>query len=76
MKFEPKKILVGAVLLGTCLMGVGCSTVEPWQKGNLADYTMRSDRDELASVMTSHIHFSREAAAGGEGVGGGGCGCN
>jgi hypothetical protein len=54
----------------------GCVTVEPYQKGNLADYTMRSDRDELASVMTSHIQFSREASTGGEGVGGGGCGCN
>ena len=54
----------------------GCATVEPYQKGNLADYTMRSDRDELASVMTSHIQFSREASTGGEGVGGGGCGCN
>jgi len=53
-----------------------CSTVAPYQKGNLADYTMRSDRDELASVMTSHIQFSREATTGGEGVGGGGCGCN
>jgi hypothetical protein len=54
----------------------GSATVEPYQKGNLADYTMRSDRDELASVMTSHIQFSREASTGGEGVGGGGCGCN
>ena len=54
----------------------GCSTVAPYQKGNLADYTMRSDRDELATIMTSHIQFSREATTGGEGVGGGGCGCN
>ncbi len=61
---------LGAVALSAC------STVEPYQKGNLADYTMRSDRDELASVMTSHIQFSREASTGGEGVGGGGCGCN
>lgn len=58
------------------IFAVGCSTVEPYQKGNLSDYTMRSDRDELASVMTSHIQFSREATTGGEGVGGGGCGCN
>lgn len=55
---------------------ISCSTVEPYQKGNLSDYTMRSDRDELASVMTAHIQFSREATTGGEGVGGGGCGCN
>ncbi len=62
--------------LSLLVLFTGCATVEPWQKGNLADYTMRSDRDELASVMTSHIQFSREATTGGEGVGGGGCGCN
>lgn len=54
----------------------GCSTVEPWQKGNLADYTMRDDRDTLSKTMTAHVQFSREASAGGDGVGGGGCGCN
>ena len=63
------------VLLALAFLS-GCATVEPYQKGNLADYTMRSDRDELAKVMTSHIQFSREASTGGEGVGGGGCGCN
>jgi len=63
-------ILVSAIAFS------GCSTVAPYQKGNLADYTMRSDRDELAAVMTSHIQYSREATTGGEGVGGGGCGCN
>ena len=26
--------------------------------------------------MADHMYFSREAAFGGEGVGGGGCGCN
>jgi hypothetical protein len=67
-----------AWVIGALFMAAfsGCATVEPYQKGNLADYTMRSDRDELASVMTSHIQFSREASTGGEGVGGGGCGCN
>lgn len=66
-------------LSGICLAGflfTGCQSVEPWQKGNLSDYTMRSDRDALESVMTSHIYFSRESTSGGEGVGGGGCGCN
>lgn len=58
------------------LLFSGCATVEPYQKGNLADYTMRDDRDELSSVMSAHIQFSREATTGGEGVGGGGCGCN
>ena len=53
-----------------------CTTVEPWEKGNLADYTMRSDRDPLYDVMSEHIYFSRESSSGGRGVGGGGCGCN
>ena len=41
-----------------------------------ADYTMRADRDPLADSLHEHIYFTREAAAGGRGVGGGGCGCN
>lgn len=67
------------MLAGACLGGLlltGCETVQPWEKGNLADYAMRDDRDELENVMTAHVTFSREASTGGEGVGGGGCGCN
>ena len=67
-------ILGAAAALALCLGG--CATVEPYQKGTLADYSMRADRDELSNVMNSHIQFSREATTGGEGVGGGGCGCN
>ncbi len=76
MKRIFQNLFAGAAFAAFVSFGVGCSTVEPYQKGNLSDYTMRSDRDELASVMTSHIQFSREATTGGEGVGGGGCGCN
>ncbi len=54
----------------------GCTTVQPWERGYLADYTMRSDRDALHVGMNEHIYFSREASSGGRGVGGGGCGCN
>jgi len=54
----------------------GCSTVKPWERGTLADYTMRADRDGLGDAQDDHIFFSREAATGGRGVGGGGCGCN
>ena len=75
MKKTLKKISLLAVL-GSLFAMVGCETVEPYQKGNLANYTMKSDRDALESVMTNHITFSREASSGGEGVGGGGCGCN
>lgn len=54
----------------------GCQNVKPWQRGTLADYTMRSDRDPIGSAQQEHIFFSREMASGGRGVGGGGCGCN
>jgi len=54
----------------------GCTTVHPWERAALADYPMRPDRDSLATAMTEHIYFSREASSGGRGVGGSGCGCN
>ncbi len=54
----------------------GCQHVEPWERGTLADYTMRADRDPLTVVNNEHMWFSREASNGGRGVGGGGCGCN
>lgn len=58
------------------LLGSGCAKVQPWQRGTLADYTMRPDRDPISIAMAEHMWFSREAASGGRGVGGGGCGCN
>lgn len=77
MKQTSKKRVFWALIL-TALGGVfsGCATVEPWQRGNLADYTMRQDRDPLNVAMSEHVYFSREASTGGRGVGGGGCGCN
>jgi len=54
----------------------GCDTVEPWEKGALAQYTMLADRDPLDPTMAEHIYYTREASHGGGGVGGGGCGCN
>ncbi len=72
--------LLAALLAGAALGG-GCASfnpvrVQPWQRATLADYTMRPDRDPLATAMAEHIYFSRESATGGRGVGGSGCGCN
>lgn len=53
-----------------------CIAVHPWQRGKLAEYSMRPDRDPLALTLGEHVFFSREAATGGRGIGGGGCGCN
>lgn len=54
----------------------GCDSVEPWEKGALAQYSMLADRDKLDSTMADHVFYTREASHGGSGVGGGGCGCN
>ena len=54
----------------------GCASVQPWERAHLGDYLMRSDRDPLDDSLAEHVYFTREAAAGGRGVGGGGCGCN
>lgn len=67
-------LALGALL--AALLCSGCSTVQPWERATLADYTMKSDRDPLQTAMNEHIYFSREASTGGRGVGGSGCGCN
>ena len=72
MKTKSFFFLASALLI----FGSGCANVKPWQRGHLADYTMRADRDPLGTGQAEHIWFSREEASGGRGVGGGGCGCN
>jgi len=70
------KVGISCFLLTSLLLSAGCQNVKPWQRGTLADVSMRSDRDPLGSALDNHIFFSREAAEGGQSVGGGGCGCN
>ncbi len=70
------KILFVLSLVAAALAGTGCTTVQPWERGRLAEYSMRADRDPFDDSMQEHVYFTREAAAGGRGVGGGGCGCN
>jgi hypothetical protein len=69
-------VLLCITLTSLALGLVGCANVKPWQRGTLADYTMRPDRDPLNDLFSEHVYFTREAASGGRGVGGGGCGCN
>ena len=53
-----------------------CATVEPWERGRLAQPEMALDIDPLAAELEQHTYFSKEGASGGTGTAGGGCGCN
>lgn len=75
-----KKRLASPVAVATAcalsILLVGCDTVQPWQKGNLAKPDMAFDSDPLQARFEDHTYFSKEGASGGMSVGGGGCGCN
>lgn len=66
------------------LSGSGCSfsslTIEPWvkpyERQNMADVIMSTNRDPISSAYMHHVYQAREGARGAEGGGGGGCGCN
>jgi Domain of unknown function (DUF4266) len=73
--FSLSLIVVALGVLGGCA-SPRLASVHPWERAALADYTMRPDRDPLATAASDHIYTSRETAAGGRGVGGSGCGCN
>ena len=63
----------------TALLSSGCGMikpVQPWEKGYLAKKEMSFEGGGLDKAYADHTYFSKEAASGGEGVGGGGCGCN
>jgi len=71
-----KRLVAFASALVVGLALVGCETVQPWQKGNLAKPDMAFDADPLQTRFEEHTYFSKEGASGGSSVGGGGCGCN
>ena len=51
------------ICLAVLAMGAGCANVKPWERGTLADYTMRPDRDPLTQATREHAWFSREEAS-------------
>ena len=64
-----------AVCLPALFIVTGCATVQPWQRGRLADPEMIFDADGSSVSYTAHWQEAREGAAGGNGVQSGGCGC-
>ena len=71
-----KRLIAVASALALSVLLIGCETVQPWQKGNLAKPEMVFDPDPLQIRFMEHTYFSKEGASGGVGAGGGGCGCN
>ena len=53
----------------------GCATIQPWQRGRLADPCMLFDADSGQVAYMTHWQEAREASSGGFGVQSGGCGC-
>jgi hypothetical protein len=62
--------------LAAMLLCAGCANVKPWEMATFSSHVMRDDRDPIGDGFAEHVHFTREASSGGQGVGGGGCGCN
>ena len=60
------------------ILGSSCSLepVKPWDRDLLAEPKMQLVPNPLDNLLNEHVYFSKEAATGGQGVGGGGCGCN
>jgi len=54
----------------------GCASVEPWERGTLAEPHMALDPHPARSAVLSHVRSSREAAATSVTKSGGGCGCD
>jgi Domain of unknown function (DUF4266) len=69
-----KQIILGLTVIAATSLSA-CSTVQPWERGNLAKPQMALDPYPLQSALRAHNYGSREAAAGGNAAQGGGCGC-
>ncbi|QPK63971.1 DUF4266 domain-containing protein [Methylomonas sp. LL1] len=54
----------------------GCSSISPWERGNMAKETMGINPTPNLNKFRDHIYSSKEASQGGHSGAGGGCGCN
>ena len=61
------------LMLGVAL--AGCSSVEPWERGNLAKPQMAPQPHPAQRAMQEQIYRSREASGTPASAQGGGCGC-
>jgi hypothetical protein len=74
MSKAPRLLFLSAIAVLALVTGA-CATVQPWERGRLADPQMKFDDDAALAAYLAHWLEAREGAAGGSGVQGGGCGC-
>jgi outer membrane biogenesis lipoprotein LolB len=65
-----------AAALTALLLLQGCTSVAPYQRGNLSKPEMGWTPDHQDATLQKHIYFAKEASSGGAEAAGGGCGCN
>ena len=70
------KLLLIKLCIFVVLFISGCSSVDPWERGNLAKPEMQISGDPIDDLLLEQVFYSKEAASGGVGAAGGGCGCN
>lgn len=64
------------LLAALALASAACTTVAPYQRGQLARADMAFDASPGNMRALEKTFGAKEAASGGASVGGGGCGCN
>jgi len=68
--------MIKMAVLITITALVGCETVQPWERGNLAKPEMQLNSDPLETSLYDQVYDSKEASSGGSSAAGAGCGCN
>lgn len=69
-------VKIALLLSGSILSLTACTTVAPWERGNLAKAHMASNPYPMQNTARAHINSSREATATkSSSIQGGGCGC-
>ncbi|MGJ8670080.1 MAG: DUF4266 domain-containing protein [Oceanococcus sp.] len=76
MHTSTHRVRNAALLLISVSLLSACASLEPWQRGKLAQAGMAFNDDPLTSAYQSHVEFSKEAVSGDAGLAGSGCGCN
>jgi hypothetical protein len=75
MTLAIRRLCAFVLAAAAALTAAGCATVQPWQRGRLADRCMIFDADASQVGYMTHYQEAREGSSGGYGVQSGGCGC-